>query len=147
MVIILHYQFALKCAFAADSIFRGVYFLKALEINESHIAVVWNVTPFNLMDRCKIFGDASNWFCAGWKSESRGSDWYIFGGGMLLFTLKGLFYGIRLRKEEMKSESKEYILNGTKINAVLNKVTFSHLPVQTQFLPALPYINYQVLSA
>jgi len=77
MVIILRYQFALKCAFVADSVFRGVHFLKALEVDERHIAVVWNVTPFSLMDRCKPFGDASDWSCAGWKSKSRGS----FGGG------------------------------------------------------------------
>jgi len=83
MVVILHYQFALKCAFVADSIFRGVYFLKGLEIDERYIAVFWNVTPFILMDTWKPFGDGSNWSCGGWKgeSESRGSDWYIFLGG------------------------------------------------------------------
>ena len=80
MFIILHYQFALKCDFVADFIFRGVHFLKALEIDETHIAIFWNVTPFGLMYRCKTFGDASNWSRAGWKSESRGSNWYSFGG-------------------------------------------------------------------
>jgi len=61
--------------------------------------------------------------------------------GDVLLALKGLFYGIRLRREEMKSESRKCVLSGTKVHAVLNKGTFFHLSVQIQFLPAFPYIN------
>jgi hypothetical protein len=68
------------------------------------------------------------------------------GGRMLLFALKGLLCGIRLRRDEMKSESRGCVINGKKVNAVLNKVTFSHQSVQSQFLPAFPYINYQFHS-
>ena len=65
------------------------------------------------------------------------------GGSNVTFALKGLFHGIRLRREEMKSESRVCVLNGTKVNAVLNKVTFFNLSVQSQFLPAFPYVNYK----
>ena len=60
---------------------------------------------------------------------------------MLLFALKGLLYGIRLRRGEMKSKSRGCVLNGSKVNAVLNSVTFFHLSAQSQFLPDFPYIN------
>jgi len=77
----------------------------------------------------------------GGEEEGRGEFWG--GGGNVTFALKGLFHGIRLRREEMKSESRECVLNGTKVKAILNKITFFNLSIQSQFLPAFPYINYK----
>jgi hypothetical protein len=45
-------------------------------------------------------------------------------GGMLRFSPKRLFCGLEWEREEIKSDSKECDLNGTKLHAVLNKVTF-----------------------
>jgi hypothetical protein len=99
MVIILHYQFALKGAFLADPIFRGVHFRKAVEIDERQMTVVWNVTPFSLMDSANLSETQVSGLVQGGKVSRAEVTGTVSRGGMLLFALKGLFYGIRLRRE------------------------------------------------
>jgi hypothetical protein len=55
---------------------------------------------------------------------------------MVLVALKRLFYGSRLRREEMTSKRRKCGLNGTNVNAVINEATLCHRFIQRQFLPA-----------